>query len=184
MLKRVDDLLNGLAMIVVTGAASRHSRETPRRASRQERDFQGRQEPLLLAFRAALAMLLLSGVWMATGWNEGFTAVSGGAIMLFFGVNQDNPQAGARTYLVWSSLGILLAYLLIALVLPFLQDFGALAVLLLLILLPPDLWPVLRAVPGQVLRWAGGPSPRSVSAMCSSRMNLPTSTARPRWSSA
>jgi uncharacterized membrane protein YccC len=150
VLKRVDDLLNGFAMIVVTGAASQRNRAAPRQAPRRERDSQNRQEPLLLALRAALAMLLLSGVWMVTGWNEGFTAVSGGAIMLFFGVNQDNPQSGARTYLVWSSLGILLAYLSIALVLPFLQDFGALAALLLLILLPAGL---MAGTPSHA--WAG-----------------------------
>ena len=45
-------------------------------------------------------MLVLSMLWVATGWEQGFTAVSGGAIMLFFAVNQDNPQAAARSYAV------------------------------------------------------------------------------------
>jgi uncharacterized membrane protein YccC len=140
ILNRVKEVLHGLAMVVSIAAASQRNRNASRLTHRQERrDLDGRREPLLLAIRAALAMLLLSGVWMATGWSEGFAAVSGGAIMLFFGVNQDNPQTGARSYLVWSSLGILVAYLAIILVLPYLQGFGALAVLLLLLLLPAGL---------------------------------------------
>jgi uncharacterized membrane protein YccC len=126
----------------------------PPRSRREQRHTQhrqdGRQEALLVAVRAALAMLLLSGFWMATGWSRGFTAVSGGAIMLFFGVNQDNPQAGGRTYLVWSGVGMLVAYAMIALVLPHLQDFGGLAVVLLLLLLPAGL---MAGTPAR--SWAG-----------------------------
>jgi uncharacterized membrane protein YccC len=139
IVRRVRDLLHGLAMVVVTREAARRSSNAPQGVRREQRDFRGRQEAWLLAIRAGLAMLLMSGFWMAIGWNEGFTAVSGGAIMLFFGVNQDNPQAGARSYLIWSSLGILVAYAAIVFVLPYLQDFGALAVALLLLLLPAGL---------------------------------------------
>ncbi len=74
-----------LGMTVVIGAASHRNRNaSPRNRRRERRDPEGRREALLLAIRAALAMLLLSGFWMATGWSQGFTAVSGGAIMLFF----------------------------------------------------------------------------------------------------
>jgi uncharacterized membrane protein YccC len=144
ILNRVRDLLHALAMVVVTEAASRRTQRGPprklRRAPREVQfQFGGQWEALLLAVRAALAMLLLSAFWMATGWNDGFTAVSGGAIMLFFGVNQDDPLAGARSYLVWSTVGTLVAYAAIILVLPFLQDFRALAVVLLLVLLPAGL---------------------------------------------
>ena len=151
ILNRVKDLLHGLAMVVVAAAASQRNPEASGLTHRRERrDFEGRQEPLLLAIRAALAVLLLSGAWMATGWREGFTAVSGGAIMLFFAVNQDNPQASARSYLVWGSLGILVAYLAIVFALPYLQGFGALAILLLLLLLPAGL---MAGTPSHA--WAG-----------------------------
>jgi uncharacterized membrane protein YccC len=154
ILNRAGDLLHGLAMVVVTGAASHRNRDVPPRSGREPRASQrrqdGRQEALLLAIRAALAMLLLSGFWMATGWSRGFTAVSGGAIMLFFGVNQDNPQAGGHTYLVWSSAGMLVAYVTIAVVLPYLQDFAGLAVVLLLLLLPAGL---MASTPART--WAG-----------------------------
>jgi uncharacterized membrane protein YccC len=151
ILNRAKDVLHGLTMAVITAAASQRNQSEPRRSPRQERrDFDGRQEPLMVAIRAAFAMLLLSGAWMATGWSEGFTAVSGAAIMLFFGVNQDNPQTSARSYLVWSSLGILIAYLAIVFVVPYLQDFGALAVLLLLLLLPAGL---MACTPSHA--WAG-----------------------------
>jgi uncharacterized membrane protein YccC len=154
ILNRASDLLHGLAMVVVTAAASHRNRDVPPRSGHEPRASHrrqdGRQEALLLAIRAALAMLLLSGFWMATGWSRGFTAVSGGAIMLFFGVNQDNPQAGGRTYLVWSSVGMLVAYAMIALVLPHLQDFRGLAVVLLLVLLPAGL---IAGTPART--WAG-----------------------------
>ena len=86
-----------------------------------------------------LAILLLSVLWMATGWNEGFTAVSGGAIMLFFGVNQDNPRKGAQTYLIWSTVGVIVAYLTTILVLPSLQGFASLSIVLFVVLFPAGL---------------------------------------------
>jgi uncharacterized membrane protein YccC len=140
ILRRVRDLLRGLAIVIILREAGRGDHAAPQGGGRSEqRDIEGRSEAWLLAIRAGLAMLLMSTVWMATSWNEGFVAVSGGAIMLFFGVNQDNPQAGARSYLIWSSVGTLLAYVAIVFVLPYLQDFGALAVFLLLLLLPAGL---------------------------------------------
>jgi uncharacterized membrane protein YccC len=151
IVNRVSDVLHGLAMLVVIGAAShRNPNASPRSRRRERGDPQGPREALLLGTRAALAMLLLSGFWMATGWAQGFTAVSGGAIMLFFGVNQDNPQAGGRSYLVWSSVGVLLAYVMIMLVLPYLQNFEGLAIVLLLVLLPAGL---LAGTPSHA--WAG-----------------------------
>jgi uncharacterized membrane protein YccC len=151
ILNRVSDLLHGLAMVVVTVTASlSHRNALPPKLRRQQRAPQGRQEALLLGVRVALAMLVLSVFWMATGWNEGFTAVSGGAVMLFFAVNQDNPLAGGRTYLVWSSIGTLVGYLAIVLVLPYLQGFEALAVVLLLVLLPAGL---MAGTPSHA--WAG-----------------------------
>jgi uncharacterized membrane protein YccC len=140
ILNRVRDVLRGLAMVAVTAAASRRDRNAPPSTlHREQHDLRDRQEPLLLGIRASLAMLVLSVLWLATGWNEGFTAVSGGAIMLFFAVNQDHPLAGGRTYLVWSSVGTLIGYLAIVFVLPYLQGFGALAVILLLALFPAGL---------------------------------------------
>jgi len=151
ILNRVSDLLHGLAMLVVTVTASLRNRNAaPRKLRRKQRAPQGRQEALLLGVRAALAMLVLSVFWIATGWSEGFTAVSGGAVMLFFAVNQDNPQAGGRTYLVWSSVGTLVGYLAIVFVLPYLQGFEALAVVLLLVLLPAGL---MAGTPSHA--WAG-----------------------------
>jgi len=93
ILNRVGDLLHGLAMAVTTHAASFRSEAPLGRISPPEStNFRGQREALLVGVRAGLALLLLSALWMATGWNEGFTAVSGGATMLFFGVNQDNPR--------------------------------------------------------------------------------------------
>jgi uncharacterized membrane protein YccC len=151
ILNRVGDLLHGLAMAVTTHAASFRSAGPSRLSSHQEpADFPRRQEALLVAVRAGLAVLLLSVMWTATGWNEGFTAVSGGATMLFFGVNQDNPQATARSFLVWSTIGTMVGYVAMALVFPYLQGFGALAILLLVLLLPVGL---MAGTPSRA--WAG-----------------------------
>jgi uncharacterized membrane protein YccC len=151
ILNRVGDLLHGLAMAASTHAASFRSAPPSGQISRQEpADFRRRQEAALVAVRAGVAVLLLSVLWMATGWNEGFTAVSGGATMLFFGVNQDNPQATARSYLVWSTIGAMVGYAAMALVFPYLQGFGALAVVLLLLLLPAG---VMAGTPSR--SWAG-----------------------------
>lgn len=151
ILNRVGDLLHGLAMAVTTHAASFRSKAPPGRSSRREPgEFQGWQEASMVAARAGVALLLLSVLWLATGWNEGFTAVSGAATMLFFGVNQDNPQATARAYLVWSIVGTLVGYVAMALVFPYLQGFGALAIVLLVLLLPAGL---MAGTPSRA--WAG-----------------------------
>jgi uncharacterized membrane protein YccC len=150
IMSRVGDLLHSLSMVVVTEAVSLRGRGRPVRSRRRALPLHGPREPLLLGVRAALAILLLSTVWLATGWNEGFTAVSGGAIMLFFGVNQDNPLAGARTYVIWATAGILAGYAIMIFVLPHLQDFGALALVLLLALLPAGL---MAGTPSHA--WAG-----------------------------
>jgi uncharacterized membrane protein YccC len=150
ILYRVRDLLRGLAMVAIIEAATFGSGGVTRRRRREQVDPQARSEALLLGIRAAFAILLLSALWMATGWSEGFTAVSGGAIMLFFGINQDNPQAGARSYLVWSSAGVAVAYMLMICVLPHLQGFDALAIVLLLVLLPAGL---MAGTPSHT--WAG-----------------------------
>ena len=151
ILNRVGDLLHGLAMMVVIETASLRNRGAPPRTRRRERrEIRGRQEALLIGVRAALAVLVLSCWWLATGWSGGFAAVSGGVIMLFFAVNQDNALAGGRTYLVWGSVGILFGYLVVILVLPYLQGFESLAVVLLLVLLPAGL---MAGTPSHA--WAG-----------------------------
>ncbi|WP_082519991.1 FUSC family protein [Rhizobium sp. Root1220] len=140
ILERVAHLLRSLATIAAAESAGADNRDTRSpSAARHRPDPEGRREALLIAIRAAFAMLMLSIMWMASGWNEGFTAVSGGAIMLFFAVNQDNPQAAARTYLVWTGCGILLSYLAMIFVLPRIEGFGTLAIVLLLLLLPAGL---------------------------------------------
>lgn len=147
---RVGDILNGLAMVVVTEAASLGGGAADLQHHDSQADHQQRREAFLIAVRASVAMALLSIVWMATGWSEGFTVVSGGAIMLFFGINQDHPQIGARTYLIWSTIGTALGYLVMILAMPHLQGFSQLAAVLVLVLLPAGL---MAGTPSHA--WAG-----------------------------
>jgi uncharacterized membrane protein YccC len=140
VLNRVGEVLHGLAAVVVTSAATFGGRESSVRAlSAGGFDPLERREAFLLSLRAGFAIALLSAFWLASGWNEGFTAVSGGAIMLFFGVNQDDPLAGARDYLIGSALGVTLGYLTMVSVLPHLEGFVALALVLVVVLFPAGL---------------------------------------------
>jgi len=138
---RAMDLLHALSMVIVLDVASAQarSRRTPAPTRRREGASKNRREAALIALRSALALALLSAFWMASAWDMGFTAVSGGAIMLFFGVNQDDPMPAARAFLVWSSLGVAAAYAIMILVLPYIEAFEALALVLVLALLPAGL---------------------------------------------
>lgn len=140
IMRRAGDLLHDLSMVVVAEAASlRRDARGPAAIRRPPAPAEGRAEALLIALRAAIAIATLSGIWMATAWPSGFGFVAGGAVMLFFAVNKDDPTPTARTFLVWSMAGILAAYALMVLVLPALEGFEALAVVLVLVLLPAGL---------------------------------------------
>jgi uncharacterized membrane protein YccC len=140
VINRVGEVLHGLAAVVVTEAATFRGGRSPARAQPTGGfDPLERREAFLLSIRASLTIVLLSAFWLASGWNEGFTAVSGGAIMLFFGVNQDDPIAAARDYLIGSALGVTLGYAMMVLVLPYLEGFAALALVLVVVLFPAGL---------------------------------------------
>jgi uncharacterized membrane protein YccC len=140
ILKRVGDLLDGLAIVVVAEAASLGAKGSNIGSPRIARDdFAEQREAMLVGVQAALAIGLLSLFWMATGWSEGFTAISGGIITLLLAVNQDNQQAVPRTFLIWSGAGIVLAYLTMIFALPHIEGFGALAVVLMAMLFLPGL---------------------------------------------
>lgn len=140
VVNRVGGLLDRLAMVVVAESASLRAGAAPRRPRRPARAGpDGRQEALLLAVRAASSIALLSILWIATGWDEGFTAISGGIITLLLAVNQDNQQAAARTYLIWTAAGIAVAYLVLVFVMPYLEGFAALAAVLMIVLFIPGL---------------------------------------------
>lgn len=151
ILRRAGDLLHGLSMVVVSEAASIRRSAGPQATRRRSPALsEGRGEALLIALRAAAIIAVLSGVWMATAWPDGFSFVTGAAVTLFFAVNQDNPLPPARTFLLWTTIGILAAYALMVLVLPSLEGFEALAVALLPVLVPAGL---MAGTPSRA--WAG-----------------------------
>lgn len=152
ILRRSGDVLHELSMVVVAESASlRRAPSAPTGQPVRPRPDPGdRKEALLIALRAMTALSLLSAFWLATAWNMGFTAVSGGSIMLFFAVNQDNPQAGARAFLIWSAVGILVAYAVMIFVFPYLEGYGSLALVLMLVLIPAGL---MAGTPSRA--WAG-----------------------------
>lgn len=135
---RAGDMLHALSMVAVAEAASVRAGPSPTRPSKPHAPG-SRREAALIGLRAALAVAVMTAFWMASAWNMGFTAVSGGAVMLFFAVNQDNPLPVAKSFMLWASLGILAAYAVMVLVLPWLEGFEALALVLLLLLFPAGL---------------------------------------------
>jgi uncharacterized membrane protein YccC len=140
VLRRAGDLLHGLSMVMVSEAASLRARR-PSAARRRPEILPGvaRTEAALVGLRAALALISICGIWAATEWNEGFVAVTGVGLMLFFSVNQDRPGPLAFAFLIWSTVAIALAYAAMVLVLPRIEGYEALALFLVVALLPGGL---------------------------------------------
>lgn len=137
---RAHDVLHHLSLVILSEAASVRpgSHATPAHIA-EPAPPPGHREALLLGVRAALVITMVSLFWMATGWSQGFTAMSGAAIMLFFGVNQDNAVRGGRSFMLWAAAGIAIAYAAMMLVLPRIEGFEALALFLMVALLPAGL---------------------------------------------
>lgn len=136
ILRRAGELVEALAlatMIDASGAGGRTVRQPASRPGAPNR------EPLLLGLRGAAAILLLTVIWMATGWSEGFAAVAGGVITLFLSVNQDRQIDAALPFLTGTAIAVAASYLVFVFVLPGLEGFGELAVVLMLLLLPAGL---------------------------------------------
>jgi uncharacterized membrane protein YccC len=127
----VEDL--ALAMLIDPIGGGSHPRRPRARASTPD------WEPLLLGLRGAFAILLLTVIWRATGWSEGFAAVAGGVITLFLSVNQDREIDAALPFLTGTAIAVGASYLVFIFVLPGLEGFGELAAVLMLLLLPAGL---------------------------------------------
>ncbi|GLK72067.1 FUSC family protein [Ancylobacter dichloromethanicus] len=142
ILRRAGDLLHGLSMVMVSEAASVRTggpvRKIGARKSPPPSPVVGR-EGLLAGLRAGMALILMCGFWAATEWTDGFNAASGLAVILFFAMNQDRPGPLGFTFLLWTAIGIGAAYLAMVFVLPRIEGFGALALFLILALIPAGL---------------------------------------------
>lgn len=141
ILRRAGDLLHGLSMVMVSEAASLRP---ARRAARAPLKPAGpspeqRREAGLAGLRAGLVLALMCGFWAATEWTDGFNAASGLAVLLFFSVNQDRPGPLGFAFLLWTALGMAAAFVAMVLVLPRIEGFEALALFLMLALLPAGL---------------------------------------------
>lgn len=144
ILRRAGDLLHGLSMVMVSEAASLRtaSRTAPSSAARARKavpPVAGRAEAVLTALRAAVALIVMCGFWAASEWTDGFNAASGLAVILFFAVNQDRPGRPGFSFLLWTAIGIAVAYLAMVFVLPRIEGFEVLALFLILALFPAGL---------------------------------------------
>ena len=149
ILRRVGDLLHSLSMVVVTEAASLRGAA---RATEPRRRPRGPGPAGALAARdprrarRAAAQRHLAGDRLERGIHRGLGRRVHAVLR-----RQPGQSAGRRAHLlVWSSVGILVAYLSIVFVLPYLQGFGALTAVLLLVLLPAGL---MAGTPSHA--WAG-----------------------------
>lgn len=141
VLRRAGDLLHGLSMVMVTEAASLRTRRpgATTRSPVKALPAAARTEAALVALRAIAAVALAGAFWAASEWNEGFSFVSGVGVILFFSVNQDRPGKLAFSFLIWSVLAIAVAYVAMVTVLPRLEGYEALALFLVILMLPGGL---------------------------------------------
>lgn len=140
ILHRAGDLLHGLSMVMVSEAASLRRPQAVAAHSPPEALLSSSHvEAGLIGLRAALAIVLGCVFWAATEWRYGFNAMTGIGLALFFAVNQDRPGKLGLPVLVWSVLAIAVAYLAMVFVLPWIEGFEALALFLLVILMPGGL---------------------------------------------
>ncbi|MCS0503555.1 FUSC family protein [Ancylobacter mangrovi] len=140
ILRRSGDLLHGLSMVMVSEAASvRARRPTSVRRPQHTLPASARLEAVLIGLRAVLAIVLASLFWAATEWTYGFNALTGVGLMLFFSVNQDRPGKLGLPVMIWTVLALVISYFAMVLVLPRIEGFEALALFLVLLLLPGGL---------------------------------------------
>lgn len=140
VVRRTGDMIHALSMVMVTEAASVRSRlpgtnrrtlPNPPAADRAHAAVQG--------VRAGIALLAGSIFWAATEWTAGFSAITGLAVMVFLSVNQEQPGRIGWPYAAAVAAALVAAFLTMIFVLPRLEDFGALAAFLLVVLLPAGL---------------------------------------------
>lgn len=139
ILRRAGDLLHGLSMVMVSEQASLRARSSGVRRPPPPPPPGAHREAALIGLRAALGIVLVCGLWAATEWTQGLSAATGFALILFFAVNQDRPGKSAVPVLLASISAVLVAYAAMVFVLPRLEGYEALAVFLLIALIPGGL---------------------------------------------
>ena len=134
VLQRTGDMIESLSRVVVgvTGTAPAGP-PGPRVVAAIERD---RGAALAQAARAASALVLIGVYWIASAWTAGAMAMTGLAIMVVFFVTAENPGRVALSYLLVVSLAMAAAFFGMAFIMPRLGDFGMLAALLAVVLIP------------------------------------------------
>lgn len=138
ILRRAGDLLHGLSMVMVSEQASLRVRSSGRPRPVTPLPTAHR-EAMLIGLRSALGVILVCAFWAATEWTQGLSAATGFALILFFAVNQDRPGKSAVPVLLASIAAIAIAYAAMIFVLPRLEGYEALAVFLVIALIPGGL---------------------------------------------
>lgn len=138
ILRRAGDLLHGLSIVMVSEQASLRARSSGRPRPVVQLPTAHR-EAMLIGLRSALGIALACGFWAATEWTQGLSAATGFVLILFFAVNQDRPGKSAVPVLLAAVSAILVAYAAMVFVLPRLEGYEALAVFLVVAMIPGGL---------------------------------------------
>ena len=140
ILHRAADMLHGLSMVMVAETATLRATARGQRPLRLIAPAQsGDTGAVMQGVRAALALLIISVFWAATTWSAGFWAIIGLGVMLIVLVNQEQPGRLGWPYLGGVVVALMAAYAALVFVLPNLEGFEALALFLVLALLPAGL---------------------------------------------
>ena len=106
---------------------------------RQTVRFAHHRDPLqaaICAGVAALSVLIIASFWYFTGWQDGYIAVMMTGIACSLFASADNPLQPAKSFFIYSLMGVPIVTLYQYVVFPLIHDFGA----LLLVLAPFYLW--------------------------------------------
>lgn len=132
------NMLRGLSLLLVAERAvfrRRPARTAPRREVRDA----AHASALLQGGRAALALMVFCAIWYATEWDQGIAGITGLALMNYQCVNTDDPSRLGWPYLRAVVAACFCAYATMVFVYPWLEGFQALALFLLIVLVPAGL---------------------------------------------
>ncbi|WP_421698473.1 FUSC family protein [Ancylobacter sp.] len=136
--RQAAEMLRGLGLLFVAERAV--FRPHPARtAPRGEARHAAHASALLQGARAALGLLVFCALWYATQWDQGLAGITGLALMNYQCVNNDDPAKLGWPYLRAVAAACLAAYATMGLIYPWLEGFEALALFLLVVLVPAGL---------------------------------------------
>lgn len=136
--RQAAEMLRGFSLLLVAERAVFQSRPVATAPRRRGLD-DAHSSALLQGGRAALALMIFCVIWYATEWDQGLAGITGLALMNYQCVNTDDPARLGWPYLRAVVAACFGAYATMAFIYPWLEGFQALALFLLVVLVPAGL---------------------------------------------